>query len=49
MSLSFWEQLNNLNFKGIEFNAFKSQAGSNVFTLSFQRWIETKPFQSFKL
>lgn len=47
--LGLWERLNNPNFKGVEFDTFKSQAGGNVFTLSFQRWIETKPFQSLKL
>ena len=27
-------------FKGVEFDSFKKQAGSNAFTLSPQRWIE---------
>jgi len=35
-----WEQLNNPNFKGIEFDAFKNEAGSNSFTLTPQKWIE---------
>jgi hypothetical protein len=35
-----WEQLNNPNFKGIEFDAFKIEAGSNSFTLTPQKWIE---------
>lgn len=36
-----WEQLNNPGFKSIEFDAFKSESGSNSFTLTPQRWIET--------
>ena len=36
-----WEQLNNPSFKGIEFDAFKNQAGANSFTLTPQKWIET--------
>lgn len=38
--LGLWEQLNNPNFKGVEFDAFKKEAGSNAFTLSPQKWIE---------
>ena len=37
--LGLWEQLNNPNFKGVEFDSFKIQAGSNAFTLSPQKWI----------
>ena len=36
-----WEQLNNPGFKRIEFDAFKSESGSNSFTLTPQKWIET--------
>ncbi|MFH1321085.1 MAG: KilA-N domain-containing protein [Bacteroidota bacterium] len=36
-----WEQLNNPNFKSIEFDAFKNESGSNSFTLTPQKWIET--------
>ena len=39
--LGIWEQLNNPNFKGVEFDAFMNEAGSNAFTLSPQRWIES--------
>ena len=38
--LGLWEMLHNPDFKGVEFDAFKNQAGSNVFTLSPQKWIE---------
>ena len=37
--LGLWEQLNNPNFKGVEFDSFMMQAGSNAFTLSPQKWI----------
>ena len=39
--LGIWEHLNNPNFKLIEFDEFKKNAGSNKFTLSPQQWIKT--------
>jgi hypothetical protein len=36
-----WEQINNPNFKRIEFDAFRNESGSNSFTLTPQKWIET--------
>jgi len=39
--LGLWEQLKNPNFKSIEFDAFKNEAGSNSFTLTPKKWIET--------
>ena len=38
--LGIWEQINNPNFKGVEFDAFKNEAGSNSFVLSPQKWIK---------
>jgi hypothetical protein len=38
--LGLWEKLNNPDFKPIEFERFKLEAGSNYFVLSPQRWIE---------
>lgn len=38
--LGLWENLYNQSFKGIEFDAFKAEAGSNSFTLTPQRWID---------
>jgi hypothetical protein len=38
--LGVWERINNPKFKGVEFDAFKKEAGSNSFTLSPQRWIK---------
>ncbi|GIZ09184.1 KilA-N domain-containing protein [Flavobacterium sp. UMI-01] len=39
--IGLWEQLNNPNFKPIEFDRFKNEAGTNAFTLSPQKWIST--------
>jgi KilA-N domain len=39
--LGLWEQLNNPNFKGVEFDPLLLEAGSNSFTLSPTKWIET--------
>jgi len=39
--LGIWEKLNNPNFKPIEFDGFKNQAGSNSFSLTPKRWIES--------
>lgn len=36
-----WEQLNNPDFKSIEFDAFKNESGANSFALTPQKWIET--------
>ena len=38
--LGLWEQLHNPNFKPIEFDRFRKEAGANAFTLSPQKWIE---------
>lgn len=38
--LGLWEQMNNPNFKGVEFDSFKSHAGENAFTLSPQQWVK---------
>jgi hypothetical protein len=32
--IGLWEKINNPNFKGVEFDSFKSEAGTNNFTLS---------------
>ena len=39
--LGLWETINNDSFKGVEFDYFKSQAGSNSFTLSPTKWTES--------
>ena len=37
--LGLWERINNVNFKGVEFDTFKNEAGSNKFRISPQKWI----------
>ena len=37
--LGLWEKINNENFKGVEFDTFKNEAGSNKFKISPQKWI----------
>ena len=38
--LGLWEKLSNPNFKPVEFDGFKSQAGLNAFTMTPKRWIK---------
>ena len=38
--LGLWETLNNPEFKGIEFDTFRKEAGLNSFTLTPKKWIE---------
>jgi hypothetical protein len=38
--LGIWEKLNNPDFKPIEFEGFKNQAGLNSFVLTSKKWIE---------
>jgi hypothetical protein len=38
--LGIWEQIYNPEFKPIEFDRLKSQAGLNSFALSPKKWIE---------
>lgn len=39
--LGFWEQMYNPDFKPLEFEGFRKQAGLNSFVLTPKRWIET--------
>ena len=39
--LGVWESLYNPNFKPLEFEGFRKEAGLNAFTLSPTKWIET--------
>ena len=39
--LGIWESLYNPNFKPLEFEGFKKEAGLNAFTLSPTKWINT--------
>lgn len=38
--LGFWEQIYNPNFKPVEFDGFRKEAGLNSFVLTPKRWIE---------
>jgi hypothetical protein len=38
--LGIWEHLNNPDFKPVEFDGFRKQAGLNSFTLTPGQWIE---------
>lgn len=38
--LGIWEKLHNPGFKGVEFDSFMYQAGSNAFVLSPTKWID---------
>ena len=39
--LGLWEELNNPNFNRVEFDAVKSEAGTNAFVMTPQKWITT--------
>ena len=38
--LGIWEQINNPDFKPLEFEGFKKQAGLNSFWISPKKWID---------
>ena len=38
--IGLWETLNNPNFKPVEFDTFRKQAGLNSFNLTPKKWIE---------
>ncbi len=38
--LGLWELLHNSDFKPLEFEGFKNEAGANAFTMSPKKWIE---------
>ena len=39
--LGFWELMHNRDFKPVEFDGFKKQAGLNSFTMTPKKWIES--------
>ena len=39
--LGLWEKLNNIGFKGHEFETFENEAGNNSFYMSPQKWIKS--------
>lgn len=38
--LGIWEQIHNPNFKGVEFDTFRKEAGLNSFRLTPKKWVE---------
>jgi len=38
--LGIWEGLNNPNFKGVEFDTFRKQAGLNSFNMTPKKWVD---------
>lgn len=38
--LGLWESMNNPDFKGVEFDTFRKEAGLNSFTLTPKKWVE---------
>ena len=38
--IGIWEKIHNPDFKGLEFETFKNQAGLNSFSLTPRKWIE---------
>ena len=38
--LGLWERLHNPDFKPLEFEGFRKQAGANAFTMSPRKWID---------
>lgn len=38
--LGLWERLHNPDFKPLEFEVVRKQAGANAFTMSSKKWIE---------
>ncbi len=38
--IGIWEQIHNPDFKGVEFDTFKKEAGLNSFRLTPKKWVE---------
>ena len=38
--LGLWESMNNKDFKGVEFDTFKNEAGTNKFKITPQKWVK---------
>ncbi len=47
--LGFWETMYNPDFKPLEFEGFRKQAGLNSFVLTPKKWIETTQLKSLTL
>ena len=44
--IGIWEQINNPDFKGGEFETFKKSAGLNSFHLTPKRWYQNKTIEA---
>ena len=47
--LGLWESLHNPDFKPVEFDGFRSEAGLHAFTMSPTKWIESVNATDFML
>lgn len=45
--LGLWEAMNNPDFKGVEFDTFRKEAGLNSFTLTPSKWMEATNAKGF--
>jgi hypothetical protein len=39
--LGLWEKLNNTDFKPVDFDGFRNEAGRNYFVLTPKKWIKS--------
>ena len=46
--IGIWEQIHNPDFKGLEFETFRNQAGLNSFSLTPRKWIEATGAMGFQ-
>jgi hypothetical protein len=46
--IGIWEQIHNPDFKGLEFETFRKQAGLNSFSLTPRKWIEANDVKRLK-
>ena len=47
--LGLWEKLHNPDFKPLEFEGLKKQAGANAFTMSPKKWIEATSKLNYRI
>ena len=47
--LGLWERLHNPDFKPLEFEGLKKQAGANAFTMSPKKWIEATSKLNYRI
>ncbi len=47
--LGIWEELHNKDFKPVEFERFKNEAGANAFTMSPSKWVSSTGAKGIKV